>query len=307
VPAARTCTFRGNTAGFGGAIYSNGADPVLLGCAFLGNTASAWGGVMYSALGDPTLVNCLLAGNAAASYGGAMHNYKSDPALTNCTLVGNSAGLLGGGIFNQVDAGPVLTNCILWANADAGPSAESAQLYQFVASLPVVNYSCVQGWTGALGGIGNNGADPLLSDPDGPDGVPGTQDDDRSLQPGSPCIDAGDSAALPSDQADLDGDGNTGEPVPLDLAGLPRFADDPCAPDTGVPGAGAGIADMGALEFQGSSRPGDVDGDCAVGSADMGALLKAWGACPEPCAADLDHNGTVDVRDFLILLNDWGS
>ncbi|PCC73808.1 choice-of-anchor Q domain-containing protein [Nannocystis exedens] len=47
---------------------------------------------------------------------------------------------------------------------------------------------------------------------------------DLRLQPSSPLLDAGDAAALPSDVADLDADGNFDETIPLDLDGLARVA-----------------------------------------------------------------------------------
>ena len=53
---------------------------------------------------------------------------------------------------------------------------------------------------------------------------------------------------------------------------------------------------------------GDVNGDGAVGSADLALLLAAWGPCPDPpdpCPADLDGDGTVGIIDFLILLGHW--
>jgi hypothetical protein len=51
----------------------------------------------------------------------------------------------------------------------------------------------------------------------------------------SPCIDAGDNAALPPDTADLDDDGDTAEPIPFDLDGNDRVWN--------------GIVDMGAYEY----------------------------------------------------------
>ena len=38
----------------------------------------------------------------------------------------------------------------------------------------------------------------------------------------SACIDVADSSRLPADTADVDGDENTSEDIPLDLVGAPR-------------------------------------------------------------------------------------
>src|SRR5690606_22079334 len=56
----------------------------------------------------------------------------------------------------------------------------------------------------------------------GADGVWGTADDDYGdlrLRAGSPALDAGLTEFLPPDVWDLDGDGDTEEPLPLDAAG----------------------------------------------------------------------------------------
>lgn len=49
---------------------------------------------------------------------------------------------------------------------------------------------------------------------------------------------------------------------------------------------------------------GDLDGDGAVSSADLIALLANWGPCPG-CDADLNDDGAVDTGDLLILLANW--
>src|SRR5690606_28167711 len=74
---------------------------------------------------------------------------------------------------------------------------------------------------------GNNlTADPHFVDPDGPDGILGTVDDNLRLQVPSPAMDAGNNNALPADESDLDGDGVTAEPLPHDLDGARRVFGD---------------------------------------------------------------------------------
>jgi hypothetical protein len=50
--------------------------------------------------------------------------------------------------------------------------------------------------------------------------------------------------------------------------------------------------------------PGDLDGDGTVGVLDLLALLAAWGPNPNH-PADFNGDGTVDVGDFLLLLAGW--
>ncbi|MCY3018684.1 MAG: Ig-like domain-containing protein [Planctomycetota bacterium] len=69
--------------------------------------------------------------------------------------------------------------------------------------------------------------------PLGADGIAGTEDDNLRLQAGSPCIDAGNNAAVPSG-------------VTTDLAGNRRFDNDTSVTDTGS--GTAPIVDMGAYE-----------------------------------------------------------
>lgn len=190
-------------------------------------------------------------------------------------------------MFNFNSSDPNLANCILWGNTDGGGSDESAQIHNS-GSTPVVNYCCVQGWTGGLGGTGNIGGDSLLRDPDGPDNTVGTEDDNLRLSVGSPCIDAGDNTAVPPDTADLDGDANTAEPTPLDLDGAPRFFDDPNTTNTG--NGTPPIVDMGAYEH-GLGTCGDPDhpypvmdfnDDCIVDFVDFAFFANYWLECTKP-------------------------
>jgi hypothetical protein len=136
---------------------------------------------------------------------------------------------------------------------------------------------------------------------------------------GSPCIDAGDTLALPPDATDLDGDGNTFEPLPVDLFNRRRVVNDPATPNTGFPVGSPQllVVDIGAIEHQ-PGRTGDLDGDGNVNVADLLMLIHAWGQCPNParCPADIHPppvgetgrggDGVVGVGDLLLLITHWG-
>lgn len=77
--------------------------------------------------------------------------------------------------------------------------------------------------------------DPALMDAIGPDGIPGTMDDDLRLSAGSPAIDAGDNFVVPAGLTE-------------DVAGQRRLVDDLGTVDTGS--GAAPVVDMGAHERQ---------------------------------------------------------
>jgi hypothetical protein len=192
-PALTNCEFVSNYAGTGGGMLNFDSDPTLVNCIFVGNSAGRSGGIgngggIHNDSGSPTLTNCVFSGNSANYVGGGIYNEAdSAPVLTNCTFTGNS------GVAIFIEGSTTVTNCIFWGNTDKNGMGESAQ-FRFYADYSTINinYSCVQGWTGSLGGIGNIGADPLFWDTDGADDMMGTEDDNLRLLPGSPCIDTGD-------------------------------------------------------------------------------------------------------------------
>jgi predicted outer membrane repeat protein len=244
-PTFTDCTFTANTAGWGaGAMYNHHADPVFVNCTFTANSAPYDGGAMRNYYGSPLIINCLFVGNSASDRGGGMVNIQNSPELTNCVFSGNTsendAGAIynqssdasvdnctfsensavdqGGAIFNHISANPSITNCILYRNSDIGGTDESAQI---VLGSGSINYSCVQGLTGGLGGTGNIGTDPCFVDADGPDDIVGTEDDDLHLLPVSLCIDIGDPCSDYSNEPQPNGNrinmgayGNTEEAIP---------------------------------------------------------------------------------------------
>jgi hypothetical protein len=305
-PAITDCAFSDNSADDGGGMYNDDSSPVVTNCTFSGNSADDGGGMLNDD-SSPTMTNCTFTGNSANDddgSGGGMYNIEgSVPTVTNCAFSDNSAGF-GGGIYN-FNGNPVMTNCILWGNNDSGGMGESAQIHTDSGN-PTVNYSIVQGGWSGTGGTGVADLNPLFADPDGPDDIPGSEDDDLRLMPGSPAIDAGANDAIPPDTADLDGDGNTNEPTPLDLDGNPRFLDvlaSPNCPHGDHCGANP-LVDMGPYELL-CFFSGDADDDSDVDLFDYQAYLDCAGDPGDPpttaCNAfDADCDGDVDFADFRL-------
>jgi parallel beta-helix repeat protein len=215
-PNLTGCTFIENSGRYGGGLYNDNSNLNLTNCKFIANTGYDYGGGMCNmSSNNLNLNNCIFIANRANSNGGGMYNNFSDLSFTNCTFTGNSARNGNAFAFNsrnqwfQSTVG--LIDCILW---DGG-----TEIWNNDNSIINISYSNIQ----------NNSNDsiitydPLFANPDGPDDIPGTEDDDLRLAPLSPCIDAGDPNYSPgSNKKDLDGN--------------PRIVN--------------GRVDMGAYEFQ---------------------------------------------------------
>ncbi len=270
-PPVSNCTFSGNSAGFaGGGIANVSSSPAVTDCVLAGNSAGDRGGAMNNVSGSsPTVVNCTFDANSATS-GGALRNSDSSPAVTNCTFSGNIAELHGGGMHNVLDSSPAITNCVLWGD-------RPNELDGFLDTT-TVTYSNVQN---GRPGIGNLEAEPMFIDPG---------NGDLRLQPGSPCIDAGNNWAV----AGL---------VETDLDGNPRFAGDGNDFD---PGCGEPVVvDMGAYEFPGTPFDvvfGDLNGNGTVGVFDLAILNECLGSDdPDCCIADLNIDGNVGMIDLMLM------
>jgi hypothetical protein len=312
------CRLTANHAGDGG----KGKDSYSAG---YGGRAGDGGAVCATYCNQVHCVNCLIADNLAgdggdggdghspghgggAGTGGGFYCDSSNAALRliNCTVINNQTGQPGagsptgelghGGGVHIENANATIANCVLWGNTSTGETGEPAQIYGGVVTML---FSCVEGWTGDLGGIGNMGEDPVFRDPNNAD---------FRLSADSPCIDAAYNFAVWADEFDLDNDGDTTERTPLDGDGLLRFVDRPATPDTGLadPPDYPYVVDMGAYEYQ---RIGDLDGDCDIGLADLQILLAHYGLMDGAVYADgdLDRDGDVDLADLQALLAVYGT
>jgi predicted outer membrane repeat protein len=247
--------FEGNRAIRGGALAAEAAQsfrsPTVVNTVFRENHASEAGGAVY--LGQESearLVNCAFDGNwvGTAGSGGALYvEGPSQPTLTNGTFHDNAAasahdvGGYGGAIFATGGVSLAIANSILWGNhALAGHGPQIG----LVSSTLLLGPTDLQGALDHVywgSGSSAGGVMPIDLDP----GFSGTS---LRLPEGSPCLDAGSNASLPADATDLDGDGNTSEPGPLDLDSGPRVLDDPSVAPS------AAVVDLGAYERGGVVR-----------------------------------------------------
>ncbi len=307
VPAIVACRFINNLSyGAGGALHLADAVSAELGnTKFVANVAGATGGAAHVAEGSNlSVTNCLFNGNRAeATGGGACWNEVwSSLRLANCTVVGNS-GAATGGVASGATCVLRAANSIFWGNADDAGGGEVAQVS--TGGEPAeIDYCCVAGWSGALGGVGNFGTDPFFVDPSGSDGLSGTEDDDLQLADDSPCIDAGDNTAVPADIFDLDRDGDSTERVPFDLHDATRLIEIPEAPNNG-----AGVpplVDLGAFEHRRAPVLGDLNCDGLLTFDDINPFLLVltddvsyaaqYPEC-DPNLADCNSDGVVNDED----------
>jgi hypothetical protein len=287
-PTVTNCTFSANWAGDGGGMYNDNSSPTVTNCIFRGNEAIHGGGIYSYNDSSPTLTNSIFSGNHAM-YGGGLENRNADATLVNCTFSGNSADNYGGGINHLCDVGlsntVTLTNCVLWGN-----TSDHGYQIALARSTLSVDYCAIQDEQEKIykeasptinWGTVNIGGDPLFVDADGPDDTFGTEDDNLRLLPGlpgSPCIDAGDNAAVPSG-------------ITTDLDGGTRFFNDPYTPDTG--NGTPPIVDMGAYELDEDGMDTDEDGMDDVWEIDhFGDIVSSDGT------GDPDDDNLTDLQEF---------
>ena len=268
----------------GGVLIDSTSRAVISGVRFEGNSTAA----SFNALGGAicvfntaTLSNVIFERNTATAgfggcaldengLGGAIY-VRGRLTLAHATLRGNTSSCQ-----NAIYAEGTTNASIVGSNLrDAFPLEVAS------GGVAEVIYSNV---LGGFPGEGNIDAAPLF-------------DADLRLLPGSAGIDAASAALLPVDALDVNGDGDTAEALPLDLAGAPRRTDDSATPDTGA--GPAPIPDMGAFEL--TVCQADFDGDGELTLFDFLAFQNAFDA-RDPLA-DFDGDGELTIFDFLAFQN----
>ncbi len=227
-PTFTDCSFEGGFGGsFGGAFDIAGGGAVRFErCRFIGNTAARAGALEIFSTTGVVVSNSLFVGNTSTGTGGGGAVWVGsggNPRFVGCTIANNNSTVNAvAGLRNQGATGTTVVNCVIWNNA--GPSGATNAANQINTGTNVT-YSIVQG---GYAGTGNGVADPRFTNAVGGDFAPAL---------GSPCIDRGNTGAVPA--------GST-----TDLAGSVRLVDEPATFDGGA--GSAPIVDIGAFEVPAS-------------------------------------------------------
>jgi subtilisin family serine protease len=301
VPRVIRCTFKGNFASRlgGGAGNWDTSHPIFTQCIFSANRAKDSGaGMCNRDDSDVSAANCIFSGNHADHDGGAMRALGATVTLTNCTISNNEAGRRYGGLVSVAGGELRLENCILWANVDAraDPGSEPSQLAADGGEI-VMDYCCVQELTGALGGIGNIGSDPLFVDANNADyhlqsqGWRWDGGQKRWVRDGetSPCIDAG----------------NPGRRLGDEPKAVPDDPDNLSAANARIDmGAYGGTAEA-SLAPPRWALLADLNNDRRVDWLDLAHLAADWATTGQGMPGDLSRDGTVNGPDLVLLANQW--
>lgn len=297
----------GNPDADGGAVYADNSNAVFISCDFVGNLAADEGAAVYARgngrtthfvnsrflgndgyrstihmMNSPAkLANTLIAGNKAAFNGAALYaqNESADLNITNCTIAHNTSLSESAGILLRDGADALIFNTLIWGNlgntVNQGFEGErSIKITNGPTDVAFAHCSVEFGTAMQVpfntAAYGNNTLNPMFTSPAGPDGVFGTLDDNYRPEVGSPALDAGDITFAPSDDFDLDGNGEIYETIAYDLAGDTRIVDLPTVGGINY----AKAIDRGAYEMQ-----------------------------INPCGiADLNQDGILDLADITMFI-----
>lgn len=198
----------GLVAGGSGRVLNNviRGNRYIIGADLSQSDGSTWdpGGIRCSA-GTQTVANNLIIGNGPGKASGIWCTKSASPIITNNTIVANDFGFgldysgylrQGAAISCDTNSSPTIVNNII-ASCTAGIMKDNT-------CSPVIKHNCFSNnWKGNFIGLsdligvdGNFVADPKLADLDF---------GNAHIQPGSPCIDAGDDMVIGAGWQDIDG------------------------------------------------------------------------------------------------------
>jgi parallel beta-helix repeat protein len=271
----RNCTIKGN--GGSGIICDDVSDGSISGCTIIGNSMSGIG----AWASNLTISSCIIAENSFFGIDSTMSALE----IRYCTVAWNEMSSICPRIGCRAvrcegECSCTIIGSILWFR-QGEPWPWSSDYPSLYCADAEVQYSCIHGWDGALGGVGNIGEYPMFANPGywaDPCNTPEQSWDDIWMQGDyhlksqggrwdpndvrwtkddvtSPCIDAGD---------------------PMTPIGPEPF------PNGGIINMGAygGTAEASKSYFGKAPceivMAGDVNGDCVVDYGDFQLMALHW-------------------------------
>lgn len=291
----RTTFLSHRTLGRGSAVFADDSNLLMEGCIVRDNVAATSpdeGGAVVGHDSDVVLVSCVFNGNQTRFLAAAHASGSGILGVANCTVVHNQGDGQRAGLGVSGGANLIAINSLVWANEAPGDPS-TVGLAVDGAALSEISHSVIQDFDASQVSSAEmvGDFDPRFADREGPDGIPGTSDDDLRLAAGSCVIDQG---------LDLE---SAPTILVVDVAGNPRRRDD-LGSANGLD-AGDPPIDAGAYEFTGTSCGPDVDQSGEVDFGDLLEVLSSFGVC-EGCPQDLDCSDVVDFTDLLGVLSNWG-
>jgi len=280
------CTISNVSGKYGGGINNYiGGTATLTGCTVSDSTAINQGGGI-STYGPLNLINCTITGDTADSAGGIFNDGETGTmTLTNCTVTANRETKDGGGGIHTF--GPtILVNTIVAGNfGGAAPSTTPNDIAGSITTSSSFNNLIGTGGSGGLTNVANGNhvdvADPGL----GTLGNNGGPTQTIPLLPGSPAIDAGNTAKA------LDANGT---PLATDQRGV------------GFPRVLGAQVDIGAFEAPAPTFTVNSLLDTGTGSGSSGDLRYCITQADQAAGSIINFSviGTIQLTSTLVLGND---
>ncbi len=248
----------------------------LVRCLIHDCTAPDGGGAACAINSELTMQDCLVNGVESGT-GGALQLLPPETGESRSTMeIGSSTFFDNSGaraIENRDVEPATVSNTIIWSSGMAGTPALHGPLE--------VRHCCVEFGT-SVDDDGNVSFDPFLTDPVlDPDALERVTVGFRPVD-SSVCVDAGDRTLLLPDRADIDGDRDRNEPLPLDLVGGSRIE--------------GGVPDLGAIEVVPvCAEAAELNDDGRVDILDLLVFIERYLA---------DREG-VGVNRLLAFLECW--
>ena len=281
----------------GAGLYIADSTLTVVRCVLRDNTADS-GAALANIDGAVVIQNCIFADNhASVSGGGIFNDDAGSPTIVNCTFSGNTAGIAGGGIYS-LSGHAAISNSIFWDNREAGEAGQSAQIH-IAGGDATVDYCCIQGLTGSLGGLGNIGEDPGFVDAAAGDyhlksqgwrwnRTTRTWESDSDTT--SRCIDAGNPGSSLLD-----------EPMPDDVGS----SDPDTTLNVRVNMGAYGGTPRASLAPSGWALLPDADNGGTVDFADLAVAISCWSATGSDRPFDFNRSGMVNFADLRIFAEHW--